>query len=413
MTEQIFRTTLYFSGDLSCVGCVDDNGIIYDTSEPVYLHSVGCVTPDGEVYETTTKTLGGQIGYVDKEGYIFDVKQGLGFGRAIGFFNRDNDLKLLYSNGAECEVRVGYVKSSSVYARGAAVYFLLKGMMGQPQSGYRYAWEKLNAEQPANETNSAFDQPENTYERSASGESIIDKLGIGVIGFFVVMGLLMLFLKGLDKHPTLGVIFDIAVIGLIVYGVYRAVTKNMTPEQRAAKFSGLKNKLKFSGFSSSQIKSSIKNPFKNTDSGTTSGNSFSPYTQNTTYTQTTQNTQSTHNTQSSNPFNSVFNNPNTGKTSSSSYTPYASSTNFGKTFEYNTKTGDPSTLPPEANPFIDMFTNMEEVKTATRDPGDPEHVFLTCECGVRLRFPADRGTLEYTCPKCSRKGRVFTGERKQ
>lgn len=60
-----------------------------------------------------------------------------------------------------------------------------------------------------------------------------------------------------------------------------------------------------------------------------------------------------------------------------------------------------------------MFGSGDEVKVGTKADNDPDHVYLICECGTNLRFPADMGILEYTCPKCGHKDKAFTGAKKQ
>ncbi len=39
------------------------------------------------------------------------------------------------------------------------------------------------------------------------------------------------------------------------------------------------------------------------------------------------------------------------------------------------------------------------------------HNIIICECGQYIRYPLHKGTVVFTCPRCSRKYKLFTGEK--
>lgn len=40
------------------------------------------------------------------------------------------------------------------------------------------------------------------------------------------------------------------------------------------------------------------------------------------------------------------------------------------------------------------------------------HNIIICECGQQIRYPLNMGTVTFTCPRCSRKYKLFTGEKR-
>ena len=107
-----------------CIGYVDDDGTItsvanltgfvdartgkvYDSSTPNLDHCIGCAAEDGKLYRGSVPSIGKDIGFVSSDGTIY----------------RDNTPIVGHW--------IGYVDSASILGRGAACFFILKGLLGK------------------------------------------------------------------------------------------------------------------------------------------------------------------------------------------------------------------------------------------------------------------------------------------
>ena len=382
------------------IGFVDSaTGKVYDSPTPKVDHCIGCVTPDGKLWRDSTPIVGHDIGFVRDDGTVYSDNTAI-----VGHW-------------------IGFVEPATLLGKGAACYFILKGILG---SNRYVSQASARVDSSTQEQGSSYEQPsantgtfqEEAPEPKSRRSFSMPSGGGGILGEALV-------------------VIGIAIVGYLVYSLFsdtRALVFTLLAFGLAAgicwyfKLGVFKNRKSFgSGSGTGGFANAAKSGFDKARSAGSAAASRAA--------------------SAAKPATSHIPHPTSGATGAASGTK-----NTGKrsvrVVDARDTGGSSSTQsapkPPadggaevEKTIFGDMVTSsgtgMDDMfqqffgskigsgsASATEQDSagfakygetDTSFFYRCATCGGRLRLPKGAGTVLATCPKCGRQETVDTGKK--